>query len=121
MANTIKTYDLRSKDKTQLEDLLNQFRQELSQLRVQQANRPSLPQIKTVRKNIARVLTVINEQHRDQVIPFYKGRKYQPKDMRGKKTRQLRRALTKNEMGRVTERQRKRLASFPARRYAIKL
>lgn len=92
----------------------------MAELRVQKLSRPSLPRINTVRKDIARVLTIINEQQRQAVRDLYKGKKYQPKDLRAKKTRAMRRALTKYEATRVTERQRKKQLAFPQRKYAIK-
>ena len=66
------------------------------------------------------MLTIINEQQRQAVRDLYKGKKYQPKDLRAKKTRAMRRALTKYEATRVTERQRKKQLAFPQRKYAIK-
>lgn len=38
-----------------------------------------------VRKDIARVLTVINQTQRDHVRKFYEGKKYKPTDLRNKK------------------------------------
>jgi len=99
---------------------LVELKQELATLKVQKLSRPSLPRIHTVRKNIARVLTVINANQRENVRAFYAGKKYQPKDLRAKKTRALRRALTKFEASQVTEKQRKKQIAFPQRKYAIK-
>lgn len=48
----------------------------------------------TVRKSIARVLTVINHKTRANLRELYKGKKL-PLDMRAKKTRAIRRRLTK--------------------------
>lgn len=96
------------------------LKKELAELQVQKLSRPSLPKIHTVRKDIARVLTIINEQQREAIRQLYKGKKYQPKDMRAKKTRALRRALTKFEATRVTEKQKKKQIAFPQRKYAIK-
>lgn len=116
----VKTYELRTKSKEELESQLIDLKKELAELKVQKLQRPSLPKINTVRKNIARVLTVINEQQREAVRQLYKGKKYQPKDLRAKKTRALRRALTKFEASRITEKQRKKQIAFPQRKYAIK-
>jgi hypothetical protein len=41
----------------------------------------------TVRKSIARVLTVLTQQQRAALRQFYKGKKYLPLDLRAKKTR----------------------------------
>jgi large subunit ribosomal protein L35e len=49
----------------------------------------------TVRKSIARVLTVINQKARKNTREYYKDKKYLPLDLRPKKTRAIRRRLTK--------------------------
>lgn len=48
----------------------------------------------TVRKSIARVLTVMNHKARQNLREFYKDKKYLPLDLRSKKTRAIRRRLT---------------------------
>lgn len=89
-------------------------------MKVQKLSKPSLPRIHTVRKNIAKVLTIINLNQRDNVKAFYAGKKYIPKDLRAKKTRAIRRQLTKFEATRITDKARKQKISFPKRTYAIK-
>ncbi|SRR6266436_3361959 len=49
----------------------------------------------TVRKSIARVLTVTNQKARQNVREYYKNKKYLPLDLRPKKTRAIRRRFTK--------------------------
>ena len=73
-----------------------------------------------VRKSIARVLTVINQTQKDQLRVFYKDKDLQPLDLRFKKTRAIRRALTKEEKGLKTVRQQKKIKHFPLRKYAVK-
>lgn len=97
-----------------------ELKQELATLKVQKLSRPSLPRIHTVRKNIARVLTVINANQRENVRAFYAGKKYQPKDLRAKKTRAIRRQLTKEEQRKETDKARKQRIAFPQRKFAIK-
>jgi large subunit ribosomal protein L35e len=41
----------------------------------------------TVRKQIARVLTILTSQQRDALRKFYQNKKYLPLDLRAKKTR----------------------------------
>ena len=48
-----------------------------------------------VRKSIARVLTVMNHKSRQNLREYYKNKKYLPLDLRPKKTRAIRRRLTK--------------------------
>ena len=75
---------------------------------------------KVVRKSIARVLTVINQQKKEHLRDFYKDKDYIPLDLRAKKTRAIRRALTKKEKSRKTEKQLKKEKYFPQRKFAIK-
>ena len=75
---------------------------------------------KVVRKSIARVLTVISQSQRENLRKFYENKKYKPLDLRPKKTRAMRRALTKEEASRKTLRQIKKLRNFPRRKYALK-
>ncbi|QPG72888.1 60S ribosomal protein L35A [Brettanomyces nanus] len=117
---SVKAYELRTKSKEQLEQQLVDLKKELFDLRVQKLNRPSLPKIRLVRKNIAKVLTVINGQQRQSVRAFYAGKKYIPKDLRPKQTRAIRRRLTKEQTNLKTERARKAAAAFPAKYFAIK-
>ncbi|ODV77075.1 uncharacterized protein CANTADRAFT_8232 [Suhomyces tanzawaensis NRRL Y-17324] len=116
----VRTFELRTKSKEQLQNQLVELKQELANLKVQKLQKPSLPAIHTVRKNIARVLTIINLNQRESVREFYAGKKYQPKDLRAKKTRALRRALTKEEKNKETVKARKQRIAYPQRRFAIK-
>jgi len=74
-----------------------------------------------VRKSIARVLTVINLNQRQQLRIFYKGKKYSPLDLRPKQTRAIRRKLSKHEASLVSEKQKKRQMHFPQRNFAVKV
>lgn len=51
---------------------------------------------------------------------FYKGKKLQPLDLRPKKTRALRRKMTKYEVSQRTERKHKKDVHFGVRRYVLK-
>jgi len=73
-----------------------------------------------VRKSIARVLTVINHNQRTNLRKLYAGRKYKPLDLRPKRTRAMRRALTKKERSCKTLRQKKKEMYNPPRVYAVK-
>ena len=72
------------------------------------------------RKNIARTLTVINQTQREQLRLFYQKKKYIPLDLRVKKTRAMRRALTPFEKKLKTQKQQKKENHFPLRKYAVK-
>ncbi|WFD18047.1 60S ribosomal protein L35, L29 [Malassezia caprae] len=112
-----------NKSKTDLLNQVEELRKELLQLRVQKVAggaSSKLARINTVRKNIARVLTVINLKQRANLRELYKGKKFQPLDLRAKKTRALRRKLAKHEAKATTERQHKKNVHFGTRRFVIK-
>jgi large subunit ribosomal protein L35e len=75
---------------------------------------------KDVRKSIARVLTVVTAQKREALKEHYSTLKYKPLDLRPKKTRAIRRRLTKEQAGKKTLRQIKKDRAFPMRKYAVK-
>ncbi|KAK9467379.1 60S ribosomal protein-like protein L35 [Lipomyces arxii] len=117
----VKAYSLREKSKADLEKQLDELKQELAGLKAQKARGGSnMIRMNGVRKSIARVLTVINQQSRAQLRLFYKGKKYLPLDLRVKKTRALRRALTKHQKSLVTVKDKKKQIAFPQRKYALK-
>jgi large subunit ribosomal protein L35e len=118
----VKTHELRTKSKKQLEEQLVELKQELAKLRVQNAGASNVKsnRIGDVRKSIARVLTVLNQTQRDQVRQFYQDKKYLPQDLRPKLTRALRRRLSPEDAKRQTLKAKKRASAFPQRKYAIK-
>jgi large subunit ribosomal protein L35e len=65
-------------------------------------------------------LTVINQTQKDNLRKFYKGKQYKPIDLRRKKTRALRRALSKHESSIKTSKQLAKERAFPVRKFAVK-
>jgi large subunit ribosomal protein L35e len=123
MSSKVKTAQLWSKSKEELNTQLQELKSELISLRTSKVSggaSTKLTRIHDVRKGIARVLTVINANQRAQLRLFYKGKKYLPLDLRPKTTRAMRRRLTKHEAGLKTEKQKKKEIHFPQRKYAIK-
>ncbi len=119
----MKASDLRSKSRADLLKQLDDLKSELAQLRVAKVTggaASKLVKIKQVRKSIARVLTVYNQTQRERSREFLKNAKYLPKDLRAKKTRAIRRALSDSEKSKMTTRAAKKAAHFPKRRYAVK-
>eukprot|EP01084_Bolivina_argentea_P231439 390310_1 len=120
----IKAHELRVKDKEELLKQVDDLKNELAQLRVSkvsgQGNPTKLAKIKVVRKSIARVLTVYNQQQRDALKKAYRKRAFKPIDLRVKKTRAIRRRLTVTQATKKTLRQQKRDNYFPERKYALK-
>merc|ERR1712094_74282 len=103
----VKCYELRkqSKSKADLTKQLDDLKTELASLRVAKVTggaASKLSKIKVVRQNIARVLTVINETQKGALRQHYDTMKYAPLDLRPKKTRAIRRRLTKFEQDKKT-------------------
>merc|ERR1719193_1844716 len=103
----VKCSELRTKKKEELLKQLDELKMELANLRV-------------VRKSIARVSIVINQKTKENLRKFYKNKKYKPLDLRPKKTRAIRRRLTKRERNAKTPKLVKRLYAFPKRKFAVK-
>jgi len=119
----VKAYELRDLSKDELLKTLTDLRKELGELHVAKVTdgaASKIAKIKSVRKSIARVLTVHNQQQKAGLRKACAGAKYVPKDLRSKKTRAMRRALTKEERGKKTLKAKRAYASFPKVKYAIK-
>merc|ERR1712037_485517 len=122
MASRLKVHELRTKGKQELLAQLKELKTELTALRVAKVTGGApnkLSKIKTVRLSIARVLTVIRQQQLKSLREAYASKKYTPLDLRQKKTRAIRRRLTKAQAGAKTDKQKKRLAYFPQRKFAV--
>uniref|UniRef100_A0AAY5F0W2 Large ribosomal subunit protein uL29 n=1 Tax=Electrophorus electricus TaxID=8005 RepID=A0AAY5F0W2_ELEEL len=118
MGRLIKARDLRGKKKEELLKQLDDLKVELSQLRVAKVTGVSCDRV--VRKSIARVLTVINQTQKENLRKFYKGKKYKPLDLRPKKTRAIRRQLTKHEQGLMTKKMQRKSRLYSNRKFAVK-
>ncbi|QRV72903.1 ribosomal L29 protein [Ceratobasidium sp. AG-Ba] len=119
----VKAYELQSKSKGDLAKQLGELKGELLNLRVQKiasASSSKLTKINAIRKSIARVLTVTNQKTRQNLRELYKKKKYLPLDLRAKKTRAIRRRLSKTDAARKTVKQKKKEQHFPIRKYAVK-
>ncbi|CAN7037064.1 unnamed protein product [Brassica oleracea var. botrytis] len=120
----IKVHELRERSKTDLQSQLQEFKAELALLRVAKVTGGApnkLSKIKVVRKSIAQVLTVISQKQKLALREAFKSKKFLPLDLRPKKTRAIRRRLTKLQSSLKTEREKKKEMYFPLRKYAIKV
>jgi large subunit ribosomal protein L35e len=119
----VKAFELRDLSKDDLLKTLGDLRKELSELHVAKVTdgaASKIAKIKSVRKSIARVLTVHNQQQKDGLRKACAKAKYMPKDLRAKKTRAMRRALTKEERTKKTQKQKRMAAAFPVVKFAVK-
>ncbi|EYB86252.1 hypothetical protein Aduo_019769 [Ancylostoma duodenale] len=119
----IRARDLRNHKKDDLIKMLVEQKTELASLRVSKVTGGAvakLCKIRVVRKTIARILTVINQNYKQELRKFYAGHKYKPIDLRKKQTRAIRRRLTKHEQSLKTAKQQHKERAFPMRKFAVK-
>nr|ABZ04242.1 ribosomal protein rpl35 [Lineus viridis] len=119
----VKAKELRTRKKEELLKQLDDLKQELAALRVTKVTggaASKLSKIHVVRKSIARVYTVIHQKQKENLRKYYKSKKYKPKDLRKKKTRAMRRALTPHEKSLKSSKQIRKERAFPMRKYAVK-
>ncbi|PKA51920.1 60S ribosomal protein L35 [Apostasia shenzhenica] len=74
---------------------------------------------KVVRLSTAQVLTLISPKQKAALREVYKKKRFLPLDLRPKKTRAIRRQLTKHQVSLKTKRQKKKEMYFPLRKYAV--
>jgi len=119
----LKVSELRTKNKQELLNQLKDLKAELAALRVAKVTGGApnkLSKIKVVRLSIARVLTVISHNQRAALQKAYEGKQHKPLDLRVKKTRAIRKALTKEQASKKTVKIQKKTAQFGLRKFAIK-
>merc|ERR1719225_2321005 len=73
-----------------------------------------------MRKSIARVHIVMAQKQKENLRKFYKNKKFKPLDLRPKKTRAIRKALSAHEKSLKSAKDLHKLRSFPMRKYAVK-
>ena len=142
--NTISAAEYRKKKNNELIADLKKLREELQKIRFNKQSGTAvskLSKIKSLRKQIARVLTIIRENTKNEVISKLLTKekkevkddkeetitttiknlkmKHIPLDLRPKKTRAMRRRLTKFENKLVTLKHLKRKLNFPKRKFAV--
>ena len=147
MAKTVSAKEYRKKKNDELLNDLKKLREDLQKIRFTKGSGTAvakLSKIKDLRKQIARVLTIIRENKKAEVVKNLRVKvtkkekedkegkeeeikttiknlkmKHIPLDLRPKLTRAMRRRMTKFERKLVTLRQLKRKLNFPMRKFAV--
>merc|ERR1712234_74662 len=112
----IKCSDLRTKKKEELTKQLEDLKTELGSLKVAKVTggaASKLSKIRVVSKSIARVYIVMHQKQKENLRKLYRSKKYKPLDLRPKKTRAMRKALTKHEQNLKTRKEVRRISKFP--------
>merc|ERR1711970_483451 len=113
----------REMKKEELSKKLDDLKNELATLKVAKVTggaASKLSKIRIVRKSIARVYIVMHQEQKENLRKLYKNKKYIPLDLRPKKTRAIRKALTLHEKSLKTRKEERTLRKFPARKFAVK-
>ena len=144
MAKTVSAKEYRKKNNKELLEDLKKLREDLQTIRFTKVSGTAvakLAKIKILRKQIARVLTILRENKKAEVIKNLTTKvtkekkddkeeevkttiknlkmKHIPLDLRPNLTRANRRRMTKFEKKLVTLRQLKRKLNFPMRKFAV--
>ena len=117
----MKAYQLREMSQVDLLKTLEDNKKTLSELLVQKmtgGSQNKVASIKSVRKSIARTLTVYHAKVIADARKAHEGKKFVPKALRVKKTRAIRQRLAKKDVKSVA-RVATRKANFPKRKYAV--
>lgn len=75
---------------------------------------------RVVRKAIARVYIVMHQKTKENLRKFYRGKKFKPIDLRPKKTRAIRKALSPRDANRKTLKELRKKSVYPVRKFAVK-
>merc|ERR1712110_338930 len=108
----VKAHTLREQTKPELIKQLDEYKKELAELRVAKVTGGAASKLSKIK--------VINQKEMEEYRKFYSNSKYKPLNLREKKTRAIRRRLTKEQMSLKTARAIKKETYFPMRKYAVK-
>merc|ERR1711934_283480 len=117
----VRAHQLRKYEEAKLVEELTGHRKELAALRVSKVSQQQvkLTKIRSVRKNIAKVLTVLSEKRITAARDEFKKKRYTPVDLRMKKNRAYRRRLSPFEKNKLTVRAKKKATNNKLRKYAL--
>merc|ERR1712072_1213852 len=104
---------------------LEKLKEELNQLRVAKVaggTSSKLGRIGVVKKAIAKYLTLINEKNRKELKEKNKDKpeNKKPYAIRAKRTRAIRKTMSKSQLNRRSIRQWKQVKNFPARKFTLR-
>ena len=119
----LKAYQLVEKTRAELLEELATLEKKLFELRGQIATSASAQkqsEIKTVRKDVARVKTVLMEQQRKALISKYEGAKHVPKDLRAHTTKSQRKQLPAKYANKLVKKAASRAKFLKPTKFALK-
>jgi len=119
----LKAHELRNKKRSELNEELATLEKKLFELRGQKAASSSgakLNEIRVVRRDVARVKTVLMEQQRDALKKKYSSAKLVPKDLREYKEKSVRNQLAAKWANKKTAGEARRAKFLHPIKFALK-
>ena len=119
----LKAHELIQKSRADLLEELATLEKKLFELRCQIAtssSRQKLSEILNVRRDVARVKTVLMEQQRKALLEKYNGKKLIPKDIRKRQVKAQRMALPAKYANKLTKRAARRSKYLKPVKFALK-
>ena len=120
---SLKAHELIQKPRADLLEELATLEKKLFELRSQIAtssSRQKLSEILNVRRDVARVKTVLMEQQRKALLEKYHGKKLIPKDIRKKQVKSQRKALPAKYANKLTKKAARRAKYLKPVKFALK-
>lgn len=118
----LKAHELSNKSRHELLEELASQEKKLFELRSQiatQASRQKLSEILTVRRDVARIKTILMEQQRKALSTKYQDAKYVPKDIRKRQVKSARKKLAPKYANKLTPKAAKRAKFLKPVKFAL--
>ena len=119
---SLKAKKIREMGAPERQTKLKELKAELARLRFEKVTggaQTKVSRLRVCKKEIARLMTIINTERKTQLKKYYSQAKYVPKQLRVKATKKERRQLTAAQKNRLTTRAAKMAQHFPMRKFYV--
>ena len=119
---SLKASAIKAMSQVDRQNKLKELKQELAKLRFEKVTggaQNKVSRLRVCKKEIARLMTIINTERKEQLKKYYTQAKYIPKQLRVKGTKKERRQLTAAQKNRMTTKQAKMAKHFPQRKFFV--
>ena len=119
---SLKAKAIREMTPADRQNKLKELKSELAKLRFEKVTggaQNKVSRLRVCKKEIARLMTIINTDRTQQLKKYYTQAKYLPKQLRVKGTKKERRALTAAQKNRLTAKAAKHAQHFPQRKFYV--
>ena len=119
--SSLKAKAIREMTPVDRQEKLKELKNEMLQLRFGKSTggAQKVSRMRVCKKEIARLMTIINTERSQQLKKYFSQAKYVPKQLRFKGTKKERRQLTAAQKNRKTVSQAKKAVHFPMRKFYV--